>query len=254
MNGFRRMLVKELREYMRTYKLYVILGLFLLLGFISPILTKLMPQLLGSTLGEFGIELPEMNWVDSYGQFFKNLTQVGLLAIILTTMGTIAEERSRGIAQLVLTKPLSRSSYVLAKYISSLIFLTLATFLAFGATWFYNRILFPEVLFSAGVLATAIYLVYMAVVLALTLFASALSKSLVAAGGLTVLGIAVLKFLPLFSPWLAKYSPEALNNYLTQAMRGSFLDPSLKGSVAMAGVTIVLFLGAGIWFFRSKEL
>lgn len=254
MNGFMVMLAKELREYLRTYKLYVVPGLFLLFGLLSPILTKLMPQLLGSMLGELGVKLPEMTWVDSYGQFFKNLTQVGLLAIVLTTMGTVAEERSRGTAQLVLTKPLSRTSYVLAKYVSSLLFLVLSTALAFGATWYYNRILFPTVLFGAGAGATAIYLVYMAVILALTVFASALSKSPIAAGGLTVLGIIVLKLLPVFSPWLAKYSPEALGDYLTQTMRTGLLDPALKGAVALAVAIIAFLLGAGIWLFRRKEL
>lgn len=254
MRNFGPMLAKEIKEILRTYKLYVVPGLFLLFGLTSPILTKLLPKLLGSMVGEMGISLPEMTWVDSYGQFFKNLSQMGLLAVILTTMGTIAEERNRGVAQLVLTKPVSRPAYVLAKYTANLILLGISTGLAFIAAWFYTDILFSGTVFLAGLQASGIYLLHMAVILALTILASALTKSTIAAGGFTVLGLILLKVLPLFSNFLGRYSPDALNGYLAQAYSGAAIDSAIWGAAAFSLGAILLILGAAVWVFSGKEL
>ena len=54
-----RFLGKELREILRTYKIYTIPGIFLLFGFASPILTKLLPDLMENLAGEINIILPE---------------------------------------------------------------------------------------------------------------------------------------------------------------------------------------------------
>jgi len=75
-----RIFLKEVREFLRTYKIYTVPGILLLFGFASPILTKIMPDLLGNLAGDMGITLPEMSWIDSYDQFFKNVVQIGMLA------------------------------------------------------------------------------------------------------------------------------------------------------------------------------
>lgn len=254
MKNFGTMFAKEIREFLRTYKIYVIPGLFLLFGFTSPILTKLMPKLLGSLGTEIIITLPEMTWLDSYGQFFKNLTQMGLLAIILTTMGTIADERNRGITQLVLTKPVSRTGYILAKYTANLLLISMATLLAFMAAWFYTDILFAETDFLGGLAATGLYLVYVAVILAIIIFASAMTKSAIAAGGLTVLGLITLNLLPLFSQPLNKYSPAVLTDYISQAAAGSAAIADIWRAVAFAAGTVILLLGSVSFLFARKEI
>ena len=242
-----------MQEISRTYKLYVVPGLFLFFGFTSPLLTKLMPQLLTSLVGEISITLPEMTWIDSYGQFFKNLNQLGLLAVVLTTMGTIADERSRGISQLVLTKPVSRSGYVLAKYVANLLLVATSSCIAFGAAWLYTNVLFSGTGFEAGFRGIVTYLVYMAVILGVVIFASASTKSAVAAGGLTVLGLIVLNVLPFLSNTLSRYSPGALPGHLTRAIAGSAV-PELGGAAIFAAATIVLLLVAASWVFSRKEL
>lgn len=254
MKGFSRILAKELKEILRTYKLYVVPGLFLLFGFISPILTKLLPNILGSVVGDIGVVLPEQSWVDSYAQFFKNLNQLGLLAVVLASMGSIVDERSRGVAQLVLTKPVSRTGFVLAKYVAALILVALSTILAFAAAWFYTDILFPGAQFWAGCLATGVYLVYMAVILALVILASVIAKSAVAAGGLTVIGLIVIQILPLLSENLNKYSPGALSGYLYRISGGGPIEPGIGGAIAFATVSVVLLLTAASWVFARQEL
>lgn len=249
-----RLLAKELREILRTYKLYTIPGIFLLFGFASPIITKLLPEMLGSMMEEVGMQLPEQTWVDSYGQLFKNLIQMGILAVILTTMGTIADERNKGVAQLVLTKPVSRTGYVLAKYTANLVLVGVSSLLAFLATWFYTDILFEGTEFLPGLTGIGLYILYAAVILAITIFSSAVSKSSLAAGGLSILGLALISLLPLFGKAMHRYSPGAITGHINSALAGTVNGAEMGWVLLVAIITIIALLGLASFIFQRQEL
>lgn len=248
-----RFLGKELREILRTYKIYTIPGIFLLFGFASPILTKLLPDLMENLAGEINIILPEMTWRDSYTQLFKNLTQIGILTVILTAMGTVAEERNRGVAHLILTKPVSRTGYILAKYIAHLLLVGVSAIAAFMATWVYTRILFTGTRFTPGLTATGLYILYAAVILAITVLASSLTRSAIAAGSLATAGLFVLGLLPLFSSGLSKYSPGALTGYINEVVAGT-VPAELWGAAATAVLSAAALLALAALSFRRQEL
>ena len=67
-----------------------------------------MPEFIKTMASEISIELPPPTWIDAFGQYLKNLSQIGMLAIILTTMGSIVEEKSKGIIHLILSRSVSR--------------------------------------------------------------------------------------------------------------------------------------------------
>jgi ABC-2 type transport system permease protein len=62
--------------------------------------------------------VPPPTWRDSYAQFLKSLSQMVLIAVVITGAGAVSGERSSGTAVLTLTKPVSRGSFVLAKIVS----------------------------------------------------------------------------------------------------------------------------------------
>lgn len=243
---------KEIREILRTYKIYTIPGIFLLFGFASPILTKLLPEMLGGLMEE--LNLPEMTWIDSYAQLFKNLVQMGILAVILITMGTIADERNKGVAQLVLTKPVSRTGYILAKYAANLLLVSTSALLAFLATWIYTGILFSGTELAPGLAGIGIYILYAAVILAMTIFSSAISKSTLAAGGLSILGLAIISLLPLFGKTLHKYSPGALTSYINSVLTGTANGIEVAWAAVVAVVTCIILLGLASLIFQNQEL
>lgn|SRR5690554_3683523 len=249
-----RIFAKEMKEFFRTYKIYVVPGIFLLFGFASPIITKLLPELLGSMVEEMGFPLPEMTWEDSYSQFFKNVYQIGILAVILTTMGTIADERGKGVAQLVLTKPVSRNGYVLAKYAANLLIMSITALLAFHATWLYTKVLFDGTQYLSGLYATGIFIVYLAVILALMIFSSSLTKTPVASGGIAVLGLFITSILSLFSKGLNKYSPGALVEYTNQVLGGTANTTELGCALLVALGTCIALLALACFIFQRQEL
>ena len=57
---------KEIREILRTYKIYALPLVLLAFGFASPSLTHIRPDILEGIAGDINIQLPEMTWRDSY--------------------------------------------------------------------------------------------------------------------------------------------------------------------------------------------
>ena len=147
MTGFTAFYRKELHEIVRTWRIWTLPGLVLFFAIASPILTVMMPAILSTvTAGQPGvvIRMPEPTAVMACQQFLKNLNQVVLIAVVLIAAGSIPNERRSGVAMLVLTKPLSRAGYVLAKLLSQLTLVVVAVIAGSGLCALITRLLFGD--------------------------------------------------------------------------------------------------------------
>ena len=192
---FRTLLAKEFREQWRTWKMIVFLAVFFITGIISPVLAKYTPEILKSIpnlpagLADF---IPAPTVADSLAQYLKNTQQFGVLLVILLTMGVMAQEKERGTAAMLLTKPVSRSAVLLAKWLAGMT-IVLAGLLVGGlACLAYTVVLFEPLPFGAFWILNLFLLIYLGVYLTVALLASTLarSQSIAAAGafgGLIVL-------------------------------------------------------------------
>ncbi len=185
------LLGKELREQWRTYRLLAMALVFVAFaGLLSPIVAKVTPELLKNLPTGTGqtitIELPEPTAVDAIAQYLKNLTQTGIIVLILVAMGTVAQERERGTVVTVLSKPVSRLSFLRAKFIALTLTLAASLVLATLACWTYTVVLFGP--FDAGVFfrASLLSALYLWVFLAVTFLCSTLTRSPIAAGELSI--------------------------------------------------------------------
>src|SRR3989304_3459320 len=96
---------KEIREYLKTYKLLIVGAVFLLFGLSTPLIFKFLPEILRLSGEELPIALPAFTAADALKSYVSNLGQVGLLVAVLVAMGVIAQERERGTAVMTLCKP-----------------------------------------------------------------------------------------------------------------------------------------------------
>lgn len=70
---------KELLEVWRTKRLLILLVVFIIFGILSPLMAKLTPEILKSSFGsEVQLTIPEPTSIDSWVQFYKNITQMGI--------------------------------------------------------------------------------------------------------------------------------------------------------------------------------
>ena len=254
MIGLGPLLGKELREQWRTRRLLVVAVVFTALGIGSSFLARYTPELIQALGGvPFEIEFPEPTLADAANQWLRNLGQAGILTAILLSMGSVATEKERGTAALLLTKPASRGAFLAAKLLA--IGATLATSLVLASVsgYFYTFLLFEPPPIAGWIGMTALMLLALLAYVALTFFGSTLTRSAMAAAGLGVagmIGLAAVSALPAVSP----YTPAGISGQPALAL-GTGADPGGLIGPVLANVALVLALAGMSWLvFRRQEL
>lgn len=233
------LLKKELYEQYRTYRVLIAVIILLLLGLSAPIVTKLTPELLQSLGGSVKIILPPQTATDALNSYLKNMTQIPALMIILLTMGCIADERSHGTAVTILTKPVSRTVFVLAKLLAYTVLLFTGTVLAAAGDYFYTYQLFSALPVGAFLLLNLALMIFYLLILALTILASALFRNAIAAGGVAFAGFLALSILSAVNATVA----QALPSIFFSAERTALI---LAGNASPASVLWPLVSGLGL--------
>lgn len=253
MAGFGALLRKELLELWRTARLPVVATVFLLVGLGSPLLARFTPELLKAVAGDqIPIQLPTPTAGDSVDQLAKNLGQFGGLIAVLLAMGSVATEKERGTAAMILSKPAGRGGFLLAKLVAIGTCLGIAVAVATAGAWFYTFVLF-EPLSPLGVAASAVlqWLLLMALA-AVTFLGSVLTRSSLAAAGLGIVVFIVLGIAGAF-PTIERFVPTGLS----RPARALALGTSGPDPWTPVVATVVLIAAAGVasWLaFREQEL
>lgn len=253
MAGMRPLLRKELVEQWRTLRLPVIATVFLLVGLSSPLLARFTPELIRAVAGDqFQIVLPPPTVADAVDQLAKNLGQFGGLIAILLAMGAVATEKERGTAALILTKPVSRAAFLVAKLVAIGVTLAVSVGIATAGAWFYTLVLF-EPLPIGGVAAAAILQwLILAAWAALTFVGSTLTRSSLAAAGFGIVAFVVIGILGAL-PTVGRFVPTGLGG----AARALALGIAGPSAVEPLVATVILILGSAVvaWLaFRRQEL
>jgi ABC-2 type transport system permease protein len=180
---------KEILEQWRSYRLLIVGVVLLFFGLSSPLLAKYTPELLRLAIpagqaGQLLALIPAPTISDAVDQYVKNLVQFGILLALLMTMGTVAQEKDKGTAALMLVKPMPRGIFLLAKFVAVGLTFALSILLAGIACYYYTLLLFGALDVTAWLALNAFLLLTVLVYVALTLLCSTLTSSQVVAAGL----------------------------------------------------------------------
>jgi ABC-2 type transport system permease protein len=255
MRGFGAFLGKELREIVRTWRIWVLPGIVLFFALSGPPLAKITPELLNTFVGSeqtgMIIQLPDPTYVDAYLQWTKNLQQIVVFAIIIMFGGIVSAEKRSGTAALVLTKPLSRSAFVLAKFVSQATLVVVAVVTGAAITWGMTYAVFAEAPPGDLVAATGAWLVLGLMFLALMELLSTVLDSQAGAAGLGFLGFIALSIATLWAP-AVEYSPAGLVGAPTTFVMGetAAIGWPIVTTVALTAVLVA----ASMFVFRRREL
>lgn len=254
MTGFVPLLRKELLEQWRTRRLLVVTVVFIGLGIGSPYLARYTPELIQAVGGvPFEIEFPEPTVADAVEQFLKNLGQAGILTAILLAMGSVATEKERGTAALLLSKPAGRAAYLAAKLVAIGATVAVAIALAAVAAYWYTALLFEPPDIGGWIGMTALLLLSLLAYAALTFLGSTLTRSAIAAAGI---GVAAMILLAMVSvvPSVAPYLPAGISGEPARALALG-TDPGPLIGPIVANVALVTALAVLSWqSFRRQEL
>jgi ABC-2 type transport system permease protein len=247
-------LQKELLEQWRTYKFLIVAAVFVVFGLASPLLAKLTPELLKSIPDMppgLADAIPAPTLTDAVTQYVKNMSQFGILLALLMTMGAVVQEKERGTAAMLLTRRVSRETFVLAKFVATaLVFAATLTLAALGC-WYYTYLLFGALDGIPFLQLNALMLVVFLVYIAIALFCSTLAKTQAAAGGFAFGALILISGIGAL-PRVSEYFPGQLFAWGTGLVLGSS-DPAWMALGVSAGL-IALALAGAIAIFHRQEL
>ena len=253
MTGFMVLLRKELLEQWRTTRLPVVATVFLLVGLSSPLLARFTPEILQAVGGsQFSLTLPTPTAADAYDQLAKNVGQFGALIAVLLAMGSVATEKERGTAALILTKPAGRGAFIVAKLTAIAATLGVATVIAAAGGWFYALVLFQPLDVAGFAAATVLTWLALVAFAAITLLGSTLTRSAVAAAGIGLVAFVVIGIVSVV-PGVGPYLPTGLGAPARALALGLSGADALGPTVA--AVVLIVALVAISWLaFRDQEL
>ena len=244
---------KEILELIRTYRLLVSAVLLVFFGLTSPLLARYMIELMGMIpeVGDIASIIPPPVTMDAVIQYVKNMEQFGILLALLLGMGSVAQEKEKGTAGMVLVKPMPRGVFILAKF-AALALLFVVSLLAAGlACYYYTYLLFEALDIGAWLALNGLLVLEILVYVALTILCSTLLRTQIAAGGLAV-GIMLVTVIFSAIPGWNKYFPGELTNWGTRMMMGDTQASWMALLISMA--IILVSLVVAIVSFRKQEL
>lgn len=253
--GYRELLEKEIIEAWRAHRLVLVAALYILLGISAPVIIRYLPDiqsLFGPVNEELG--LGELGLPDAIDLVVRNMVQFGSIAAVLLAMGSVAGERERGTLTLTLSKPVSRTAFLLAKFVSIAMVLALATALGILAMYLYSTLLYGATDPVAWCQVGLVLLLAVLVPASITFLGSVFAASSLGAGALGVLSLVILSSgstLPTASPWFSSGLAEIARATPLEGV-GSDLDPFQTIAVS-AGIVLVALL-LSWWRFRRADV
>lgn len=253
MSGLAAFAGKEAREIIRTWRIWVLPGILLLFALTGPVLSKMTPQLMDALGGDQfkGVVLPTPTYHDAYSQWIKSLSGTALFALIIVYASIISSERKSGTAVLVLTKPVSRTAFVVAKAVVHSAFLAVLVVAGTLITWGLTAAIFGRAPGSALWSSSLVWLAFGVLFIALMTLLSVLIGSSAGAAGVGLGAYALVSIAAIWKP-LGTYSPAALTKVPASILAGkdvAVLWPVLT-SLLLAAALFALAARA----FRRTEL
>lgn len=254
MKAFAAFLRKELLEIVRTWRIWVLPGIVLFVALTGPPLARLTPQILAAVMpagSGVRIELPTPTYLDAYAQWVKNLTQMVTFALVIMWGGLVSGERKSGTAVLVLTKPLSRTAFVLGKALSAAALLVATTVAGVAVTWGMTLAVFREAPLGRLVAITWPWLAYALFLLAMMTLLSTVVPSQAGAAGIGFGALLVMSVAGIWGP-VAALTPVGLGAApgAVLAGRGQAVAVPLVAAVVLGAA----MLAAAAWVFERQEL
>ncbi len=155
---------------------------------------------------------------------------------------------------MVITKPVSRSAVVFSKLIAQNVIILGSTIMGAFACYFYTVLLFHKGKLLEFSQAFLLILVYYFLIISISLFFSSILNNQIGAGGLTLLSLIILYFIPYLSNKLEKYILSGLTTSVMEIMKG---ENSLSQSIWPIITSLIISIGLiflGCLIFNRQEL
>jgi len=251
------LLQKEILEMWRNFKWVWVPITFILLGVMEPLTSYYMPQIIDSIGGlPEGAEIiiPTPSAAEVLVQGLSQYTTLGVLIIVLSSMGIIAGERKSGVAAMILVKPVAYQSYVTAKWVGSLLLVWFSFFIGYLTTWYYTGQLFGWIPIVEFFQSYFFYGLWLTVILTITVFFSSCLTAPSMIGFLSVALVLVISIVSSTLSHLLEWSPAQLTSYANSVLLSGKISVDTLPASLIATAIIILLLIFSVFIFKKKEL
>lgn len=245
---------KEFLESFRTYKLLIMIMVFMFFGMIGPLTAKLTPQIIESLMpAGMQITMGEPTAFDSWAQFFKNVSQMGFVVVAILFSGMMANEFNSGTFINILTKGLPRSTVILSKFTVASMIWTVSYFICFSLSYIYTEYFWN----SNGVLNLPFSIFYLwlfgIMFLTIILLGGVIFRSnygCLMFAGVFIVTLFLLNIVPKFQ----KYNPIGLVSKSMPLLTGDTVPKDLMASSIIGIIIIILSIISAIGVFNKKQI
>lgn len=256
MKSFLAFFRKELLEHLRSGRLVILGGIFLLFGVMNPAIAKLTPWLLemmADSLSQSGMTITAapVSALDSWLQFFKNIP-MALIVFLIMESGIFTKEYRSGTLILAVTKGFRRYKILLSKALTLLLLWSVGYWFCFGITYGYTVYYWDNSVVRN--LAFSVFCWYLAGLLAVAL--CTLFSSVAESGSAVLMGTGaafLLSYLASLFPKLKPYSP-ALLMEANPLIFASASPADYTDAIRFTAALCVLSFAASFPLFRRKML
>lgn len=248
---------KELLENWRNYKWVWVPLVIIVLAIMDPISSYFLPQIIDAVGGlpeGTNIELPPPSANEAIMMSLAQISLLGVLIFVLISMGTISGERRSGVAEIVLTKPVSFRNYITAKWVSWVLLTWTSLILGMGMSWYYVNLLFGEVSLITLIQIIFFYGLWLTLVVTFSIFYNTLFKSPGVVAFMTIATIMLFSIMTTVFQNILTWSPSKLSEYIHQMLIVEEVSSDLIGSAIVTIVLIVILLVASVLTVNKKEL
>lgn len=245
---------KETIEMWRNYKWIWIPLTFILFGIMQPVTTYYLPQILDK-LGGFPegtvIDIPLPTGAAILVETLSQFNTVGVLVLVLGFMGSISSEIERGVVNMIMVKPVQYYNFIFGKWLSAMSLASLSIAVGYLTAWYYTDLFIGSVDTQLVLSSYLIFALWLAVIITITLFFSALIKGNGGVAALSIFSIFALSILPEIAVKYLKYSPGVLTKHAYVVLTTGHSSDGLVLTIGISVCMIIALLIGTIYIFRS---
>jgi len=246
---------KELYESTATFRLYILIAVFILLGVMGPLMALLTPTILeGLAGGDSGIIiiLPEPTAMDSWAQFFSGAVEMGMPILTIIFCGIMSNEFSKGTLINLLTKGLKRHTIILSKFTSAGFLWTIAFLLSVATCYLYTAIYWEAEAINHIFLVFGAPWLFGLFLIAILIFGGILFGNFY--GSLfSSIGVAFVLMIANNIPGFSRFNPITVTGTIS-LIRGTSKPSDFIPAVIVCGILIIMLIIGSIAVFNRKKI
>lgn len=254
---WKTLLQKEVLENWRNKKWIWVPLVIMILSIMDPLSYYFLPEILNSVGGMpegTVFEIPPIDPETAFMMSIESLSMYGALIIALVTMGTIVGERSQGINEIILAKPIRYTNYVTAKWFSYSLLALISLALSLGLSWYYTNLLFGSLSFRLFILTLCFYSLWFIFIIAISIFFNTFLKNAGLVIACTIGTIFILSGINTVVGHRLTWFPNQLTAHINEMLLTSKLSNALLGTAGIIIILILLLIVSSIQLCKRREM